>query len=102
MAEGEPQVQFKVGFCSSLFLRKYYNAITSKGHTVPHATADQLNRVKFHALQLVLVGDGGTGKTTFVKRHLTGEFEKKYVGKCSIALVFPVFLILDFSHILLL
>lgn len=30
--------------------------------------------------QLVLVGDGGVGKTTFVKRHQTGEFEKKYVG----------------------
>ncbi len=25
--------------------------------------------------KLVLVGDGGVGKTTFVKRHLTGEFE---------------------------
>ncbi|XP_025242114.1 GTP-binding nuclear protein Ran-like [Theropithecus gelada] len=26
--------------------------------------------------KLVSVGDNGTGKTTFVKRHLTGEFEK--------------------------
>ncbi|EAL52137.1 Ran family GTPase [Entamoeba histolytica HM-1:IMSS-B] len=29
--------------------------------------------------KLVIVGDGGTGKTTFVKRHLSGEFEKKYI-----------------------
>ena len=33
--------------------------------------------------KLVLVGDGGVGKTTFVKRHLTGEFEKRYVGTRS-------------------
>ena len=26
------------------------------------------------------VGDGGVGKTTFVKRHKSGEFEKKYVA----------------------
>jgi len=30
--------------------------------------------------KLILVGDGGVGKTTFVKRHITGEFEKRYVA----------------------
>lgn len=29
--------------------------------------------------KIVLVGDGGVGKTTLVKRHLTGEFTTKYV-----------------------
>ncbi|KAG9509387.1 GTP-binding nuclear protein Ran, partial [Fragariocoptes setiger] len=32
----------------------------------------------------VLVGDGGTGKTTFVKRHKTGEFEKKYIATLGV------------------
>ena len=29
--------------------------------------------------KLIIIGDGGVGKTTFVKRHLTGEFEKQYI-----------------------
>ncbi|OXA56989.1 GTP-binding nuclear protein ran-1 [Folsomia candida] len=32
----------------------------------------------------ILVGDGGTGKTTFVKRLLTGEFEKKYIATLGV------------------
>jgi GTP-binding nuclear protein Ran len=34
-----------------------------------------------HGLEfkLVLVGDAGVGKTTWIKRHLNGEFEKKYI-----------------------
>jgi GTP-binding nuclear protein Ran len=30
--------------------------------------------------KLILVGDSGTGKTTFLERHLTGEFEKCYLA----------------------
>ena len=30
--------------------------------------------------KIVLIGDGGVGKTTFIKRHLTGEVEKKYIA----------------------
>lgn len=38
-------------------------------------------RVEF---KLVLIGDGGVGKTTFVKRHLTGEYEKKYIATVGV------------------
>src|SRR6218665_2319048 len=38
----------------------------------------------YFLFQCLLVGDGGTGKTTFVKRHLTGEFEKKYVATLGV------------------
>ncbi len=37
--------------------------------------------------KLVLVGDGGTGKTTFVKRHKSGEFEKKYEPTIGVEVV---------------
>eukprot|EP00755_Sulcionema_specki_P018320 Sspe_Gene.66604::Locus_39343_Transcript_1_1_Confidence_1.000_Length_880::g.66604::m.66604/K07936/RAN; GTP-binding nuclear protein Ran len=30
-------------------------------------------------LKLVLVGDSGTGKSTFLRRHLTGEFEERHI-----------------------
>jgi len=34
--------------------------------------------------KLILVGDGGVGKTTFVKRHLSGEFEKRYIATLGV------------------
>jgi GTP-binding nuclear protein Ran len=34
---------------------------------------------KIRTFKLILAGDGGVGKSTFVKRHRTGEFERQYV-----------------------
>jgi len=34
--------------------------------------------------KLILVGDGGVGKTTFVKRHKNGEFEKRYIATLGV------------------
>jgi len=45
---------------------------------------DQYNQENVTELKLVLVGDGGVGKTTFVKRHKTGEFEKKYIATIGV------------------
>ncbi|TGZ54713.1 GTP-binding nuclear protein, partial [Temnothorax longispinosus] len=47
-------------------------------------TIKMANEPDMPTFKCVLVGDGGTGKTTFVKRHLTGEFEKKYVATLGV------------------
>ncbi|KAF9904187.1 GTP-binding nuclear protein gsp1/Ran [Linnemannia zychae] len=36
------------------------------------------------SFKIVFVGDGGCGKMTFVKRRLTGEFEKKYIAALGV------------------
>lgn len=37
-----------------------------------------------YKFKLCLVGDGGVGKTTFLKRHRTGEFERKYMATIGV------------------
>ncbi|PPD90301.1 hypothetical protein GOBAR_DD12754 [Gossypium barbadense] len=49
-----------------------------KGREIGLQALPNQQTVDYPSFKLVIVGDGGTGKTTFVKRHLTGEFEKKY------------------------
>ncbi|XP_073834801.1 GTP-binding nuclear protein Ran-like [Musca autumnalis] len=39
---------------------------------------------KIPTFKCLLVGDGGIGKTTLVKRHLTGEFERTYIATLGV------------------
>ena len=48
------------------------------------SNSQQKNNDVVARYKLVLCGDGGIGKTTFVKRHLTGEFEKKYIATIGV------------------
>ncbi|KAM9951218.1 hypothetical protein ACTFIT_012324 [Dictyostelium discoideum] len=49
-------------------------------------------------IKLVLVGDGGVGKTTFVQRHLTGEFEPRYIPTLGVS-VHPLIFYTNFGKI---
>jgi len=50
----------------------------------PQQAPQQQSSFNGPEFKLILVGDGGVGKTTFVKRHLTGEFEKKYIATVGV------------------
>lgn len=50
----------------------------------PDSGHQVFSAVPVATFKLALVGDGGVGKTTFVKRHITGEFEKKYVATIGV------------------
>lgn len=49
--------------------------------------------------KIVLVGDGDVGKTTFVKRFLTNEFESKYVATLGVE-VHPIHLQTNYGLII--
>ena len=39
---------------------------------------------KVPTFKIIMVGDGGVGKTTFIRRHITGEYENKYIATMGV------------------
>eukprot|EP00928_Gymnodinium_smaydae_P002832 TRINITY_DN11034_c0_g1_i1.p1 TRINITY_DN11034_c0_g1~~TRINITY_DN11034_c0_g1_i1.p1 ORF type:complete len:254 (+),score=25.93 TRINITY_DN11034_c0_g1_i1:49-810(+) len=65
------------GLLSRSGAQRHDNAVNEEQLTsAPSSASKQAPVAEF---KLVLVGDGGVGKTTLVKRHVSGEFTKKYV-----------------------
>jgi len=43
-----------------------------------------MNQQQNKVLKVVLVGDGGVGKTSYIKRYITGHFETKHIATVGI------------------
>ncbi|KUF94165.1 Vacuolar protein sorting-associated protein 13C [Phytophthora nicotianae] len=71
----------KAGYNIKALFRKLATVLPGMENTMISGDSNPQNVPEF---KLILVGDGGVGKTTFVKRHLTGEFEKKYVATLGV------------------
>ncbi|EAY74933.1 hypothetical protein OsI_02827 [Oryza sativa Indica Group] len=70
--------EWLIGAACKKFKITYYISDGNFSHRKIRKALPNQQTVDYPSFKLVIVGDGGTGKTTFVKRHLTGEFEKKY------------------------
>ena len=42
------------------------------------------NKNRFRKFKVIIVGDGNVGKTTYIKRLLTGEFTEKYIATLGV------------------
>ena len=62
----------------------HLSSILTLLHPLTPTTLSTMQAQETPEFKLILVGDGGVGKTTFVKRHKTGEFEKRYVATLGV------------------
>ncbi|CAF3670269.1 unnamed protein product [Rotaria sordida] len=58
-----------------------------------------INKDYVPKVKLILIGDGDVGKTTFVKRHITGELKMKYASRLPVS-VHPLNFYTNLSEII--
>jgi GTP-binding nuclear protein Ran len=50
-----------------------------------------MNSLTEKQIKIIIVGDGGVGKTTFINKHKTGEFKKKYITTVGVEVTNIIF-----------
>lgn len=70
-------------FDNEEFLLKHVEQPIGKQHETQEAGPAQTLPEVVHTFRIILVGDGGVGKTSFMQRHQTGMFTSEWVPSAS-------------------
>ncbi len=58
--------------------------------SIPSTAIERNYLPPFPRMRVILMGDAGVGKTTFIHRHLTGNFERPYTATPESDLIQPI------------
>ena len=65
---------------SAILLSRYPTLLLSEmsSSSISSSSSSSSSSVEYPVFNILIVGDAGVGKSAFINRHKTGEFEKNY------------------------